>query len=587
MIRLLTALYKNKVSLLETHNAALELEHKAIEEAQDLVTDRPDKNGFVRMYSVNDREKGHIQSNQIEAVRKSREFDRWDPHAHGILNTLVNYIMGKGINITPKSDDPMAWWIWREFWISDRNKMPVKQFEIVRRIFRDGEIFIRFFSKDDGGAETGKTTIRFLDPLMVRAKGDVSDLSNLAMTINNGVNTDPEDIEKVISYTVQDRVDPGKFIEIPAEEVLHIKINADSDQKRGEPAMQTLLSYFRHYEQWIENRILLNKIRSAIVLIKKVEGTPTEVANMAATLPRATRTSAGDQKKQAFRGGTMITEGPGVTYRMEGSNINATDAKEDGRNIKLSMAAGMNMPEYIFGDASNANYSSTMVAESPFVKMIQFYQIFFEYQLGQVYKRVIQNAVNAGLLQEPNDDEFVAKLKAIRDIKEDTGEEGEGNDKQLSPREAALKELMPEGKMESPSEIFYGCDMDWPEVIHRDIKEQCEALTIARQGGWVSDSTASAALGYNYSEEVRKQRQIEEDAEIEDNPLLGTGGQGDAADMSAEMNDMLNGLTPEERTKVLNSTDPKEIAGIIGKRSTSSNGNGNGNGIGDGNGEGD
>jgi len=580
MFDLIVATYRRKVQEAKNNLMRTEVEAKVLEEASDLVVDRPDNTaGWVRRYQVNDWEKGHIQANQLEVVRKCREFDRWDAHAHGILNTMVNYIMGKGLNIQPKSHDPMIWYIWREFWTADRNKMQFKQFEIVRRTFRDGEVFIRFFDKDDTDKPTGKTTVRFLDPLLVRHPTDsitgVSDAPN--ESIKNGVVTNPEDVEDVTAYQYMDRVNRTKFETIPADEVHHIKINADSDQKRGEPGIQTLLQYFRHYEQWLENRIILNKMRTAIVMIKKVEGTPTEVAALSRTLPLATRQVANETKQKNFRGGTVITEGPGVTYRMESPNINANDVKEDGRNIMLAMAAGMNMPEYIFGDASNANYASTMIAESPFVKMIQYFQMFFEYHFGKIFKAVIENAVENGMLEAPNDDEFVAQLKKIRTLAEDVqppaNDAQETEKPQLSPRDAALKELMPDGKMETPTEIFYGVDISWPEIIHRDIKEQAGALALIRQNGWISDATATSQLGYDYGEEVRKQRQIEEEAEIEDNPLLAVGGPaGDAADMAGEMNSLLGMLTPQERNTVLNSSDPKEIQAIMDKYQSNGNG---------------
>src|SRR5258706_3179330 len=132
---------------------------------------------------------------------------------------------------------------------------------------------------------------------------------------------------------------------------------------------------------------------------------------------------------------------------------------------------------------------------------------------------------------------------------------------------------MPDGKMETPTEIFYGIDMSWPEIIHRDIKEQAEALALIRQNGWVSDPTACSTLGYDYGEEVRKQRTAEEDAEIEDNPLLAVGGPaGDAADMAGEMNSLLGMLTPQERNTVLNSNDPREIQAIMDKYQSNGNG---------------
>lgn len=589
MIDLIKTLYKTKVQQLKNDLGREEVEAKGIQEAarviseaSDLVVDRPDGNGWTRRYSVNDWEKGHLQTNQLEVVRKAREFDRWDAHAHGLLNIMVYYIMGKGLALQPKSDDPLIWYIWREFFTADRNKMKLKQFELVRRVFRDGEIFLRKFTKDDSGKATGKTTVRFLDPLLIRDPSLTGNESkdDPNASIKNGVQTDPEDIENVISYTLMDRVDRNKCETIPAAEVIHVKINADSDQKRGEPALQTLLRYFRHYEQWLENRIILNKMRTAIVMIKKITGTPTEVSNMAATLPIAQRQRPSETKKVNFRGGTVITAGPGVEYQMMAPNIQASDVKEDGRNIILAMAAGMNTPEYIFGDASNANYASTMIAESPFVKMIQYFQVFFEDFWGQLFKAVIQNAVEARMLEAPNDDDFVAQLKKIRTLAEDAPPEGlddtsdepkgtEKDDADLSPREAALKKLMPDGKMETPTEIFFGIDIAWPEIIHRDLDKQVGALAMARQNGWVSDPTASGALGYEYGEEVRKQRQVEEDAEIENNPLLSVGGSGDDSDMSGEMNDMLGKMTPEDRKTILNSTDPKEIQGVMGKYQTS------------------
>jgi len=571
MIELIKNLYRVKINELKNDLKRQKVEARFLTEASDLVVDRPDNTaGWTRRYQVNDWEKGHIQANQLEVIRKCREFDRWDVHAHGILSTMVNYIMGKGLKMDPKSDDPMVWYSWREFSTAERNKWTIKQFEIIRRTFRDGEIFLRFFTKDDDGKETGKTTIRFLDPLLIRHPtegfGKVDDEPN--ESIKNGVVTDPEDVEDVLAYQYMDRVNRSKFETIPAEEVIHIKINSDSDQKRGEPGIQTLLQYFRHYEQWLENRIILNKLRTAIVMIKEVTGTPTEVSAMSKTLPLATRQIANETKHKNIRGGTVLTAGPGVKYRMESPNINAQDVKEDGRNIILAMASGMNMPEYIFGDASNANFASTMIAESPFVKMIQFFQVFFEYHFQRIYRKVIENAVKGGMLEAPNDDEFIAKLKEIRNLSEqDEPIPAKPNEKkpELSPREAALKELMPDGKMQTPTEIFFGADIQWPEIIHRDLDKQAMALSVMRQNGWISDPTATGSLGYDYGEEVRKQRQVEEDAEIEENPLLSVGGPGDAGDMSDEMNGLLGQLSPEDRDTIMKSTDPKEIQGIMAK----------------------
>jgi len=45
------------------------------------------------------------------------------------------------------------------------------------------------------------------------------------------------------------------------------------------------------------------------------------------------------------------------------------------------------------------------------------------------------------------------------------------------------------------------CQVDFPILIHRNIKDESEALQTQRSNGWVSDRTASGKLGYNYKEE--------------------------------------------------------------------------------------
>jgi capsid protein len=594
MIDLVKSWYQHKVAEQKNATTQLDSEARIMQEASQLVVDRPDRDGWVSLISANDAEKGMNGTDHLEMIRKARQFYKSDPNARAALSTLVNYIMGKGLSITPKSDDPMVWYVWKDFVSSPRNRWTLKQFEIVFRPLRDGEIFIEFFDEDENKKATGKATMRFIDPLLV--KPDAAKPTELNQTIQNGVITDPEDVERVIEYNVQKRENQQEFRKVPSEKVHHIKVNVDSDQKRGESALLPVMKMFKHHEQWIENRILLNKMRSAIVLVRKIEGSPGEVAGMANTIPTA-NTPSGTTQKKSFKAGTILTAGPGVSYDMLSANLNAADAKEDGRNIKTTIAAGLNLPEYVFGDASNQNYASSLIAESPFVKAIQFWQVFFEFHFGQIYRKVIEIAVKGNVLTAPSDDEYLNKLKAVRGLEEAAppeppkpGEDTEqpnaedeepivGAEKikpELSPKEKALAELMPNGRLETPTEIFYGCDMDWPEIVHRDPKLFTEALSLARQNGWIADSTACAALGYDYSEEVRKQRQIEDEAATSDNPLLGLGNDpvNDAGNMDAELEDMLNGLSPEERDQVLKTKDPREVVRIMNKKKSTADAGG-------------
>jgi len=579
MIGAISKFFEAKKRAYEVRIQEAEAISKMIQETADIVTERPGDGGWTRMDQVSDREKGHLQPNQLEMLRKARDFYRWDPMGRPAIQTMVNYIMGQGVSISPKSEDPMVWWVWRDFWTCDRNKMELKQFEIIWRLFRDGEVFIRFYDKDDDGKSTGKTTIRFIDPLLVRNPGGDGRQapSNFnGTTTKSGIEHDANDVERVIRYWVMSNSDSNEFYDVPAEEMLHIKIFADSDQKRGETFMQPIMKMLKQYNIWLENRILLNKMRTAIVMIKKVTGTPAQVTQMSQTLGSAANQRTGDNKKEQIRGGSVVVANPGVDYQMQSPNINASDVKDDGREMKLNIAAGLNMPEYaITGDASNANYASSLVAEAPFVKSVAYWQMFMEFWLKKLYRKVMEHAVAGGLLDAPDDKEFLRRLKRVNDLQE---QEMEDDEEKESPKEKELKTLMPNGKLETPSEIFFGCDMQWPEIIHRDPKAFTESLQLARTAGWVSDQTASSALGWDFTEEVRKQKTIEDEAEKVGNPLLGIKSKQekeheDDGAMDAEINDVISNLTDDERKELLAKNNAQDIVNMMNAKA---GGNGNG-----------
>ena len=346
MLKLIKNYYRNINSRLELQNTENERLSKIVTEASDLVLEKPTDGGFFKI-DTQDLQKGHIEQTQMDMVKEARRFYRSDPNARAVLDTLLHYIMGKGLTLVPKSKDPMVWFTWREFWTSDRNKMALRQFEIPLRLFRDGEIFLHCMDKDENGRPTGKTTVRFLDPLQVKNPSNISGGIILDNNTRSGIETDPNDIEKVVGYWVQDRTDVNKFTKFPAEEVLHLKIYADADQRRGETLLQAVMRMFTDYKQWLDNRIILNKMRTAIVMIRKITGTPSQVQQIADQAPNATNVRSGETKKQNIRGGTILNANAGVSYEMLSPNINAQDVKEDGRNIKLNIAAGTQIPEYI------------------------------------------------------------------------------------------------------------------------------------------------------------------------------------------------------------------------------------------------
>ncbi len=318
-----------------------------------------------------------------------------NPHARAIVRGLVKFTLGKGPQVIPEEEDKRkrkkALDVWTEFTV--KNKFSNREKEIATRTFRDGETFIR---KITGlkTQEDGDLLLRFIRSTLI---ANPNDKTPLPTTLSNGIETEKDDIETVINYwkTKSD----GSFSEkIPANEIYHLKIFSDSDQKRGNTVYGPALRRLTQYEEWLEDRIILNKVRSAIALVKTVEGGVGNVTKIHDE-NRSDQNSSTRRLQKTMRGGTVITTSKGVKYELLSTNINASDVKEDGRSILLSIAAAVGFPEMLFtADFSNSSYSSSLIAQNPFVREIEEWQDFFRTFYEELYTEVIDLKIAAGKL---------------------------------------------------------------------------------------------------------------------------------------------------------------------------------------------
>ena len=304
-------------------------------------------------------------------------------HARVIIRSLVKFTLGKGPQIIPNETDDKKQKkildIWNDF--KKRNRWGKREKELATRLFRDGEVFLRKFIDETNG----DMKVRFIRPSLIR--NPINNV-NLPPNVSNGIETDPDDIEEVISYYKTDS-DGNLKEKISAEEIYHLKIFCDSDEKRGNSIFGPCIRRIKQYEQWLEDRVLLNKVRSAIALVKIVDSSSGKVNEIRNNMlsEKADETS---NKAKMMRGGTVITASKGVDYKLLNPNINAADAKDDGRAIKLDIAAAVGFPEMIFtSDYSNANYSSSLIAQNPFVREIEEWQDF----LSDFYKELTEEII--------------------------------------------------------------------------------------------------------------------------------------------------------------------------------------------------
>src|SRR3990167_440502 len=136
--------------------------------------------------------------------------------------------------------------------------------------------------------------------------------------------------------------------QVPADEMLFVAINRHAYELRGRPDLYRLLPWLRADTEWLSDRARQSKWRNALLWVG-------DVAN-------------------------------------------------DGRAIRLMNIIGALLPEYFFGDGKQANLATATKQELPALTKFEAYQQIMLKQLWTpLLKRVVQNAVEAGLLSEELD----------------------------------------------------------------------------------------------------------------------------------------------------------------------------------------
>jgi hypothetical protein len=445
----------------------------------------PETDGFERISWPLKRQLDETESQDVRAA--ALEASLTSPHLIGYLKSLKRFVLGKGPTFRPVTEDEQLGERLDQQWASFRrfNDWDSLEDEIPIRAWRDGEAFVRRHVQRSSGPifggriapaaerELAKLSISIADLkpptapagtvfLRIIAPEHVRDPSG---AITHGILTAEQDVQTVLGYCYAPDENAQRIREvIPAEQVLHVKIRVDADVKRGRSALEPLLRLDKQFQDWLRYRIALNLARTAIVLVKTIEGTPGQVAGLR-NAQAAERESPGQENRlKMLKPMTTVHATPGVKYEFLSPNLNAQDARTDGRNILLAMAAATGLPEYMFtADASNANYSSTMVAEAPAVREFEDWQDF----LTPSYRRIWHWVMRAA-----------AEAKAVEGLR---------------------PEDLENGKVD--------VEVAWPPMIARDEQKEVERDMVLHGQGVLSDESLATRAGLDWARELERLKQ--------------------------------------------------------------------------------
>jgi hypothetical protein len=423
-------------------------------EAIDMSIEEPDYGEWQQGGSaalVGGREYRELLTQDAQRLRAMAWRLYWDSsHIRNVIRTLVKFVFGKGVtiklnedrpDIKKKAEDYMKKW-------SKDNKWPLKQKEMAARSWRDGEAFVHTRNLDIGRPPR----LEFANPDIVQS--DKPDATY-------GIRMDPDDPTMPYEYILKKNPSTNEEVIISAKDMVHIKTCVDSDIKRGRTILEPILRHTRMYDDWMKDRLVLNKVRSALAVVRVVNGTPNQIKSIQMANRSDRAGAAGLNRQKTWRPGTIITAPPGVDYKMLSANINATDAAQDGRNILLAMAVGVGFPDmYMTGDWQKTNFASSAVAQNPFIRECEDQQDFFEPHIEDIIEQVFNVGIENG---------------------------------------------------ELPEDMDKSVNIEWPPLIQRDLVSLVTALMQLFKEGILSRQTLSSQTGFDW--DLEKKLRFEEDAE--------------------------------------------------------------------------
>ncbi|MBL9123582.1 MAG: phage portal protein, partial [Planctomycetaceae bacterium] len=235
-----------------------------------------------------------------------------------------------------------------------------------------------------------------------------------------GIRTEPDDVESVLAYFVDGE-------EVPAGDIQHRKGNVDANVKRGIPLFYPVQKNLRRAEKLLRNMSVVAEIQSAIALIRRHRGgTASGVQRFVGEQADVTRESPGAVTHYSrYAPGTIIDAQAGIEYDFPAAAIDAGKYVLVLQAELRAIASRLVMPEFMLSsDASNANYSSTLVAEGPAVKMFERLQAEQIADDLELIWRAVERAIAAGRLDPQTRDAVEIQVEppslGVRNLLEET-----------------------------------------------------------------------------------------------------------------------------------------------------------------------
>jgi len=324
---------------------------------------------------------------QLKVIRdEQRRICQTNQYAQSAIESYKKYVVGTGFTyqVVPKRDGVSDELVKQVQELVDlfceHNRMSEVESEICYRLHADGEVFLRMFPN----YEDGLLRIRFIEPELVRPPQD-----DTFPDESFGIKCANHDIHEIVGYWVIEQpyfnLTPTL---VPANEIIHIKNNVNSNSKRGLPTTYSVQANLRACGDVAQALVTIAKARARFAAIRTIQNAPPEsVAELGERSTNATITdpNTGQKSRISHYGyGTILTVPETIKWEFPSLSLGSEDLIATLEVNLRAIASRFGITETMLSaDASNNNYASSLVAEAPAVKTFQRFGKMMATYLGE------------------------------------------------------------------------------------------------------------------------------------------------------------------------------------------------------------
>ena len=390
----------------------------------------------------------------------------------GAIGAMANYTIGVGMAVNVRS---AKGWRTSPSLIMEINEY-VQDFLKRNEVIGDLDKEVDMLSREDGErllvlrGHPQELKIGIIEPEWLTEPQNTRQLEeyigceDIPSTWTFGIHRERGCIEPLGYHVVYDGSKDWEYFY--ADRAEHWKRNVPRTAARGVSDAFPVFVDIRRESKLATNLAAGAAARAAISWIEEMApGITQSGASSAAITDILTRTSRETGQQQEYR---IREVPPGTAVKIPNGKkyLNGPDGPATQGNLEVSayllrrFGVRWNAPEYLIsGDASNGNFASTLVAESPFVKGRESDQGLHRRRWQSLLWKVVKLGYKAGFFGQAIPLDLLMRMIDI--------------------------------------------DIQFPDVASRDEAALTDAVIKQRDAGFVSDRTASTRLGNDYDQEVQ------------------------------------------------------------------------------------